>query len=614
MAGGKEIRAGKAAIELGLIDKTQAGLKRAQARLKRFAAGVARVGAVLTAASTAILAPLLAMTKSFAVAGDRLDKLSARTGSSVEALSAMGFAAGRTGSSLDALETAYRNQQKTVALAADGQKAYAAALGLAKVTAEELIGLSPEQQFKKIADGIAGLHDESMQTAAAMRIFGRSGTALLPLMKEGAKGIDAYIAKAHELRRVMSTEDAKAAAALTDAMGDLKDQLGAVKNVIGAALAPMLTDLLLRSQPIIAGIIDWVAANKPLVVTILKVAAVVGAVGAGLLVVAGVVTSVSFAIGAFGAALATIIGLGTALAAALLSPIGAAVALALVLDAGLVAAGVAFLKFTAVGRGMASAISFALGQLWTRVTEVFQGIWQAIAKGDLALAGDIAMKGLEVAWATGLLALRQLWSDFGVWTQNFITDLVAGIRTSFNAGIIALVSQVQGALNAINFATGGRIGGGVGDFLTAFREELAGVNSEIAAGAEETKAWRDAWAEAGIGEMEDRLAKAKAELKDLLDEAAKPSVLAPEPGKARTGTGLGLGLGMIGDTINKLKRVDVPDFATSMGTFSGHAAALLGRAGVSVEQKSLDKLGEIHEALGDIDEHIEELDVEGRFA
>jgi hypothetical protein len=324
-------------------------------------------------------------------------------------------------------------------------------------------------------------------------------------------------------------------------------------------------------------------------------------VGAGLLVVAGVITGVSFAIGAFGAALATV----SALLTALLSPIGLVVAGLALVAAGAIAAGVAFLKYTAIGRGMASAISFALGQLWTRVTEVFQGIWNAIAKGDLALAGDIAMKGLEIAWATGLVALRQLWSDFGVWTQNFITDLVAGIRTSFNAGIIALVSQVQGALNAINFATGGRIGGGVSDFLTAFREELAGVNSEIAAGAEETKAWREAWAEAGIGEMEDRLAKAKAELRALLDEAAKPTTV-PEAAKGRPGTGLGLGLGMIGAKINELKRVELPEFATNVGTFSGHAAGLLGRAGDSLQKKEVDLLGDIEGHLEKMEGHLAE--------
>jgi len=59
------------------------------------------------------------------------------------------------------------------------------------LTFKDLDGLSPEQQFKLLADRISQVEDPTRKAAIAMSLFGRTGTNLLPMFAAGAKGIEA---------------------------------------------------------------------------------------------------------------------------------------------------------------------------------------------------------------------------------------------------------------------------------------------------------------------------------------------------------------------------------------------------------------------------------------
>jgi len=61
-----EVRAGKAYVEVGVRDKLDAGLRRAQARLNAFAAGAQQLGASMLRAGTVLAAPLVLAVKVFA--------------------------------------------------------------------------------------------------------------------------------------------------------------------------------------------------------------------------------------------------------------------------------------------------------------------------------------------------------------------------------------------------------------------------------------------------------------------------------------------------------------------------------------------------------------------
>ena len=108
MAKSQGIRAGKAFVELGVSDKLTAGLRRAQKRLSAFGSGLRSIGTRITGFGAALAAPLAGSLKVFAAAGDQLDKMSKRTGVSVEALSELGFAAEQSGTNLETFEKGVR--------------------------------------------------------------------------------------------------------------------------------------------------------------------------------------------------------------------------------------------------------------------------------------------------------------------------------------------------------------------------------------------------------------------------------------------------------------------------------------------------------------------------
>jgi hypothetical protein len=84
------IRAGRAFVELGVSDKLSAGLKAAQKKLEAFGAGLRSIGTKMAGIGVAAITALLGTAKVFSDTGDVLDKMSQRTGVSVEALSSSG--------------------------------------------------------------------------------------------------------------------------------------------------------------------------------------------------------------------------------------------------------------------------------------------------------------------------------------------------------------------------------------------------------------------------------------------------------------------------------------------------------------------------------------------
>ncbi|MFM7836229.1 MAG: hypothetical protein ACKPJD_30910, partial [Planctomycetaceae bacterium] len=208
----------RAFVELFADDtKLVRGLRAAERRLKAFGESVQSIGKKTMGLGAAIVGPIVAAAAAFNEAGSRLDDMSQRTGISVEALSELGYAAQLSGSDLETLEGGVRKMQKFLASAAEGSAGATQALAALGLTVAELQGLSPDQQFEKLADRIAKISDPAMRTAAAMEIFGKTGTNLLPLMQNGAAGIQAFRQEAQQLGLVMSTEDAQAAAAFGDA-------------------------------------------------------------------------------------------------------------------------------------------------------------------------------------------------------------------------------------------------------------------------------------------------------------------------------------------------------------------------------------------------------------
>ncbi len=398
MADTRGIRAGRAFVELGVSDRLTAALKRAERKLKAFGESVRSLGLRLAGLGGAALAPLAGAVKLFSSAGDILDKMSLRTGVSVEALSELGFAAEQSGADLQTLENGVRVMQRTLNDADRGLATAQDALADLGLAADDLRGLSPEQQFKALAEAISRIEDPSKRAAVAMQVFGRAGTRLLPLIEGGVNDIEALQAQARSLGLTISTETAKDAALLNDTMNILFRVLKQGVFIVGSSLAPTVIKLANAITRVVVAASEWVKQNKAVVVSAAKIAAGVALAGLALV---GIGLAITIVAAGFGG-LATAVTAAGAVLGAILSPIGLVVA-------AVVGLGVAIVRYTYAGGQALSWLKERFGELRAFVGRVAGGIGDALAAGDIALAAEVLWLGLKVAWERGVAELNAVW-------------------------------------------------------------------------------------------------------------------------------------------------------------------------------------------------------------
>lgn len=638
----REIQAGKAFFLVEVKDRLQAGLKAAAAKLRAFGAVAAGMGAALMGASSAIAAPLAAAVNQFIGVGDQLDKMAARTGISVEALSQLKYAAGASGTSLETLEGSVRKMQKGVDDLQSGNQTAIANFGRLGLTMADLAGQSPDKQFEIVADRIAAIEDPAQRAAAAMDIFGKSGAELLPLMAGGAAGIQDLRRQAEQLGLTLSTEDASAAAKLGDTLDALRQVISGMITQIGAALAPVVTEVAGRILAVAVSVGRWIRENRELAVTAAKVAAVIGAVGAGLVALgaAGAMGAmVLTGLASIGGMIATIFGGVVAVLGAIVSPLG-------LLVAGVAAAAVWFFRFTEAGRSMVSVVGTQLAALFAFVKDVFGGIVDAIMSGDLALAGRIAMLGLEVAWRTGLgtlqnvlrsalgsmgdalvagefaLAAKILWQNLQLWwlqgtagisqawhetmtgMASIFDTILTTIRKAWNDAVTFIAGIVVRLAGMIDRLTGGKLNIDVDGTLATLKDDqtrysqgldAAKQSRDEARGAALTQKLADT--EKAIAELEAARAAAAAAAKSGADatqgEAAAKleqtmQELRDSIARAREQRGESDLTGILDSLTGQLQSAQEQTTelgGQSVGTFSGAAAALMtGGANKAIEE------------------------------
>ena len=435
MASSRGIRAGRAFVELFADNsKLIRGLRLARQKLKAFGNHVRNLGLKITGLGAAMFAPLAASAKYFASYGDQVAKMSKRTGVSVETLSELQFVASQTGTEFAILENGFRKMQRSIYDAGRGLSTQTDALKDLGLTFKDLDGLSPEAQFKLLANQISKVEDPTRKAALAMSIFGRTGTNLLPMFTGGAAGIDTLQKKARKLGLTMSSEDAKAAEDFTDAMDSLWKVVKMGVFHIGAALAPALQQAAEAITNIAVKISTWIQQNQAVVVTVAKIIAGVVAAGIALAIlgtaISGLGSIIGVVIGIVTAAI-TVFKILAAVIAFLVSPIG-------IVIAALGALGAYMVTSTQAGGKALTWLGEKFNVLKQDALAAFQGISDALAAGDLGLAMKILWLTLKMEWTRGVNFLEKAWLNF----RNFF------IRIGYDAwhGLLAVVAIVWNAL------------------------------------------------------------------------------------------------------------------------------------------------------------------------
>ena len=424
------IKAGRAFVELFADDsKLVRGLRAAANKVKAFGTDIRDIGMKMAGVGIAVMTPLLAASKNFGKVGHDIALMSRRTGIGVEALSELGYAADMSGVDLETFEVGVRRMQKAISAAADGSGEAQSKLANLGLTVADLANLSPEQQFKLIADRMASISNPTEKAAAAMQIFGRSGTMLIPMLDKGAAGIEAFQQKARALGLTISTKDALAAEDFHDTLETLWKTVQRGVFAVGAALAPALTDVAQWLTKVAVEARAWIDQNQGLIVTVLKVAAAVTASGIALVVLGMTIKGVGVALGMLGSVLPIVATAFKAVGAVigfLCTPVGATIA-------AVVALGGIFLYCSGLGGKALGWLGDRFKVLADDAKEAWGGIADALASGDIAQAAKILWLTLKMEFTRGVNALQTMWLDF----RNFFirigydawTCLLAGAET-----------------------------------------------------------------------------------------------------------------------------------------------------------------------------------------
>jgi hypothetical protein len=471
------------------------GLNDAAKRLDAFGKGLQGIGTKMALLGAGIVTPLAGAAKMFADMGSDMVDMSQRTGVSVEALSELGFAAEQSGADLETLEGSLKKMQKMLFEAASESQSAQETLASLGVSVAQLSKLSPDEQFKLIADRMSQITDPTLKTATAMAIFGKSGTQLLPMLSNGAKGIEELQQQARDLGLTMATEDAQAAEAFGDRVDVLWKVLKKTVFTIGSSLEPVLSAMIDSAVQIVVTTGDWIKNNKGLIVTVFKVGMAIAAGGAAIVALG----AAAVGLGTVFSVVATVLaGIGQGIAilglaiAALLSPIGLTIA-------GL-ASLVAYFVYTS---GAGSQAMLWLGERFNELKDTalaaWQGIGDALATGDIALAGKMLWLTLKMEWQRGIAFLQSKWLGFkgffiGIFQSavygvaGLMTDAWAGLQTGwletthFIADswtiLIGLLQKGWNRFSGFFQKVWARIQGLFGD--TNAEEEIAKINEEIA--------------------------------------------------------------------------------------------------------------------------------------
>lgn len=223
-----DLNARLANIEAGLDKAVHLAERRAQTIQNAFGK---LSGALSVLGGAAAVGGVASLAKSAIDTADNLAKLSQKIGISVEDLSGYRVAADLSGLSLEQFSTGVAKLAKNVAEGSDDLKA----LG---ITSRDI-----NQVLPALAETFARMPDGAEKTALAMRLMGRAGAEMIPLLNGGGEALRRMLEQGRELAPI-TTEMAKASEEFNDSLTRLKTSASNLGFALAKHVLPPLNEML----------------------------------------------------------------------------------------------------------------------------------------------------------------------------------------------------------------------------------------------------------------------------------------------------------------------------------------------------------------------------------
>ena len=233
------------------VQKDMAGMRGSLATLKTIAIG--QVFAQLSGAAISAGRSLLWFGQSTAEGIDVLSKLSRRLGLTYGQMAGLKLAGDLAGVGVETIATAATKADVAFISASNGSQEAIdkfTSLGLSMV---DLQKMSPEQRFSAIADAIAKLPTSAERSAAAIKLFGKSGAELLPLFEEGAGALQKAREQAEAFGLALSGAQAQEVEKMNDAFTLAYAAIQGIVTQVVANLAPAVSAIVEEFTAFVAG-------------------------------------------------------------------------------------------------------------------------------------------------------------------------------------------------------------------------------------------------------------------------------------------------------------------------------------------------------------------------
>jgi hypothetical protein len=196
--------------------------------------------------------------------GAALHDQSERLGITTAALQELGLAAQLAGADSSSLETGLKLLGRNAQQAASGSSEMAKAFRSNGISLKGANGQmkTADQLLEDVADAMHKTDDPTKRTAIAMKLLGRSGAQLIPLLKDGAAGLRAARGEAQALGGGLSEELIKAADEFDDNLTRLNFSLLSLKSIIGAPILNGLDNMARKLIALNMQIKHWLETNQ----------------------------------------------------------------------------------------------------------------------------------------------------------------------------------------------------------------------------------------------------------------------------------------------------------------------------------------------------------------
>jgi hypothetical protein len=189
---------------------------------------------------------IVEMGKKAIDSGDQLLIFSQRTGIAVEQLHGLEFAAKLNGSSLESVSTAVKKLSTYLFEAESGGKAQQQMLQMLGITAKE-----PMDAMYQLSDAISKMTSHTDQSAVMVKILGKAGSDLIPVLMSGGEGLKSMVDEGNKLNPVTQQ--------FAENANQLNDDLDRLKELSSATGRKMVEDLLPAGSKLIE---TFIAASQ----------------------------------------------------------------------------------------------------------------------------------------------------------------------------------------------------------------------------------------------------------------------------------------------------------------------------------------------------------------